>query len=1140
MKKIFTLIASLMMVFSMNAATKTIYFKTQQWWHKDGAASAAYYWGTGGNANAWPGTRMTKVEGETNVWSIDIDTDKYQKIIFTRVNGSGTVQDWGAKTKDQTIPTNDNNFFTLSTTEVWGDPGATGTWSVYTPTVTHTFAKNSTLYIDFRAITDASKKGANYPKAGTASELDYSANAGGTVIPVTFTADVKWTEGAEFMKTDKGGWTSIPFKAPATGQNCAQVAADGKSYTWTTYSEPSVTLSLDKTEADAGTEVTVTLTATADNVSGEVTYAFQYSTDNATWSNITATGNTATQTFAAETRYYKVTMTNGGTTKEATAKFSAIKFHVIGSWDSWAAHNEVVEGSKTITLEANKTYDYKITNGTWDLSWGNDGTMTRENCTNWSFEASGNAKITTDEAGDYVFNVSRNGEGKVVVSVTYPELVTPIPTFDYYIAGSFNDWNKKDANYGMTLDGEVYKATITLPQGDNHQFKVTNGKWSNEDGGYDCATLGAAYEEVSYQDGNIKISLAEETEVTIIYNASTEKITLGGLTEKAPAEPVTVYFINSGNWAEVACYYWGGLNGSAWPGVQMTATGETYEAEGWNVYAITFPGDNTKCIFTDNKAEGTTQTADLEVQNGKYYCYANGIWYERLADVDPLDTRVYLKGDMNEWCTIEGWCDMFRKETVDGTVAYRTVLLEEANTTYEFKIEDAGAWLSNTGTMTKDDCTDWTFEADKDNCKITTEYVGEYTFVWDMTTKKLSVVYPELVPTVMDLVVTNMAFDGDNMTFSGSDNEYGIVFNLVVGDEIEDGVFALDASSTVDFGGTPFTDVTGMIAPDMNTFASATAIVKGFLGGSEYFQFNLDMSAGGGTPVEIWDGVATPNDGTGELTISANWDGDDVYVIVPGFNYANYECPEVWFYVGGTTWETASIAAYGPATITVEDGGVLVEGSVMSGVTGTSYELMVFGLLPVEEPTPDYTRTVTPGNYGTICLPFGGEITGAVLYEVSWLKEGVALYLDELAAGAKLEAGKPYIFKATASEIAVTYEGEEALTPDDGVNGLTGTFSEIAAGGVLVDNYIIAQNKIWVAGASNTLPANRAYIDKDGVPTTEQPKLAGRRRVCMGENAATGLDNITNGENITIKVIENGQLIIIRNGEKFNAQGIKL
>ena len=200
-------------------------------------------------------------------------------------------------------------------------------------------------------------------------------------------------------------------------------------------------------------------------------------------------------------------------------------------------------------------------------------------------------------------------------------------------------------------------------------------------------------------------------------------------------------------------------------------------------------------------------------------------------------------------------------------------------------------------------------------------------------------------------------------------------------------------------------------------------------------------------------------------------------------------------------------------------------------------------LAKVTDITPEtYTRTVTAGNYGTICLPYASSsYSGAEFYEVSWLKEGTGLYLDQLAAGTQLVAGKPYIFKATASEITVTYTDEAVVAPVAGANGLTGTFTDIATGdAALVDNYIIAQNQIWVAGAGNSLPANRAYINATLVPKTEQPKLAGRRRVCMGENAATGLDNITNGEDTTIKVIENGQLVIIRNGEKFNAQGIKL
>ena len=188
---------------------------------------------------------------------------------------------------------------------------------------------------------------------------------------------------------------------------------------------------------------------------------------------------------------------------------------------------------------------------------------------------------------------------------------------------------------------------------------------------------------------------------------------------------------------------------------------------------------------------------------------------------------------------------------------------------------------------------------------------------------------------------------------------------------------------------------------------------------------------------------------------------------------------------------------------------------------------------------PTYTRDVTPSEYGTMCLPYASSnYSGAEFYEVSSLVQGQGLWLDQLADGAQLEAGKPYIFYATDSEITVTYTGDAKAAPVAGKNGLTGTFTDIAAGGVQ-GHYIIAQNKIWQANDKNTLPANRAYI-KNTVPTTPQAQIPGRRRVCMGENTTTGLDNsqfpITNIQ----KVIENGQLIIIRNGEKLNAQGIKL
>jgi uncharacterized repeat protein (TIGR02543 family) len=186
------------------------------------------------------------------------------------------------------------------------------------------------------------------------------------------------------------------------------------------------------------------------------------------------------------------------------------------------------------------------------------------------------------------------------------------------------------------------------------------------------------------------------------------------------------------------------------------------------------------------------------------------------------------------------------------------------------------------------------------------------------------------------------------------------------------------------------------------------------------------------------------------------------------------------------------------------------------------------------EPTPDYTRTVTAGKYGTICLPFGGTVEGAELFECVGQETGKVY----IASVTTLEAGVPYIFQATATELAVYSDGTTA--PAGSHNGLVGTFDDetpVAAG-----NYILLNNELRPSNGEAKVNANRAYLVMSEVPTGAPTQMPGRRYIGMsvqGENEATGLDNITNGENTTIKFIENGQLIIIRNGEKFNAQGAR-
>ncbi len=96
------------------------------------------------------------------------------------------------------------------------------------------------------------------------------------------------------------------------------------------------------------------------------------------------------------------------------------------SWASGVASKMDHTGSgdnyvRTVTLEANKTYEFKVNSyGDW---YGNTGTMESDNCTDWTFSTSdGNAKIKTTSAGEYIFTFNT---GSHTLTVTYPEVHIP-------------------------------------------------------------------------------------------------------------------------------------------------------------------------------------------------------------------------------------------------------------------------------------------------------------------------------------------------------------------------------------------------------------------------------------------------------------------------------------------------------------------------------------------------------------------------------------------------------------------------------------------------------------------------------------------------------------------------------------------
>ena len=156
-----------------------------------------------------------------------------------------------------------------------------------------------------------------------------------------------------------------------------------------------------------------------------------------------------------------------------------------------------------------------------------------------------------------------------------------------------------------------------------------------------------------------------------------------------------------------------------------------------------------------------------------------------------------------------------------------------------------------------------------------------------------------------------------------------------------------------------------------------------------------------------------------------------------------------------------------------------------------------------------YVRNeLTNGKFGTICLEKGGVVkSGATFYEIAY-KNANGVYMDEVT---ELVAGVPYVFQATDTKLVIAHDGTIATEPIS-YNGLYGTFTEIPDVAATSDKteYILANNQICECGSNCTVPANRAYLVLDEVPTTETPMQQGRRRVGMnvqGENQTTGLEN---------------------------------
>ena len=157
-----------------------------------------------------------------------------------------------------------------------------------------------------------------------------------------------------------------------------------------------------------------------------------------------------------------------------------------------------------------------------------------------------------------------------------------------------------------------------------------------------------------------------------------------------------------------------------------------------------------------------------------------------------------------------------------------------------------------------------------------------------------------------------------------------------------------------------------------------------------------------------------------------------------------------------------------------------------------------------------YTRNVTSGNFGSICLPNGSlvsQMTGvAKVLKVTKITTD-RVVMDEVD---EMVAGVPYIFKSNDAAINLTLKGETVAEPNNGTqNYLVGNFAPADVPNSDNDaeyNYYILQSNQFkkVTSGSGTIKSgkNRCYLKVGKSEMSRQSTLG----IAVDESGATGID----------------------------------
>lgn len=200
-------------------------------------------------------------------------------------------------------------------------------------------------------------------------------------------------------------------------------------------------------------------------------------------------------------------------------------------------------------------------------------------------------------------------------------------------------------------------------------------------------------------------------------------------------------------------------------------------------------------------------------------------------------------------------------------------------------------------------------------------------------------------------------------------------------------------------------------------------------------------------------------------------------------------------------------------------------------------------------------RTITrTGYFNTICLPFdmptlvGTPLEGAELWAFKYAKVENEELLFRIVEASSIEAGVPYFIQFAAGDAIVNPLFKNVTIAasvgqkvgDENMAQLCGILQpEIFTPGDQTKLFLYNENALywWNGASASALNSFRAYFKVVTTGASAPARHNMPARLIKEEQQATGMESVQPSVISSQKILENGQVIIIRNGVKYSVQG---